>query len=132
MLTEQGILGRITEVSLTFSRVSTIINYDSSVGAYVERTGEVGIVSGDFERRKSGECVLEYLPFDTDVKVGDKVFSSGLGSVYPRDLYIGEVTEITGDPYDHTKIAIVKPASPMQKITKVMILTGYTVETEAE
>ena len=130
VVTEDGVVGRVTEVGLTFSRVSTVINYDASIGAYIERSGEVGIVSGDFELRRDGLCLLEYLPFDADVEVGDTVTSSGLGSVYPRGLVIGEVTEITGDEYNHVKVAVVKPAADLTKLTKVMILTDYTVETE--
>lgn len=132
VLTDSGVIGRVTEVGLTFCRVSTIINYDSSIGAYIERSGEVGLVSGDFERRRDGLCLLEYLPFDADVAVGDKIFSSGLGSVYPRDLYIGEVVEVTGDAYNHTKVALVKPSADLTNITKVMILTDYTVYTGEE
>ena len=128
VLTNYGIVGRVSEVGLTFCRVSTIINYDSSVGAYIERSGEVGIVSGYFDRRREGLCTLEYLPFDADVEVGDKVFSSGLGSVYPRGLFVGEVCEVTGDANNHTKIALIKPAADLENITKVMILTSYEVE----
>lgn len=130
VITADGVVGRITEVGLTFSRVSTIINYDSSIGAYIERSGEVGLVNGDFERRRDGNCVLEYIKFDADVTVGDRIYSSGLGSVYPRGLYVGEVTEITGDPYSHTKIAVVKPAADLENLTKVMIITGYETEKE--
>lgn len=132
VITNEGVVGRVTEVGLTFCRVSTIINYDSSIGAYVDRSAELGIVNGDFDMRGEGLCRLEYLKFDADVTVGDKVFSSGLGSVYPRGLFIGEVTEITGDEYNHTKIAVVKPAAPLDSLTKVMILTDYTVYTEEE
>lgn len=132
VVTNIGVVGRVTEVGLTFCRVSTIINYDSSIGAYIERSGEVGLISGDFERRRDGLCILEYLPFGADVEIGDKVYSSGLGSVYPRGLYVGEVVEITGDPYDHTKIAVVKPAADLENITKVMILTRYTTTVEEE
>lgn len=130
VVTDDGVVGRVTEVGLTFCRVSTIINYDSSIGAYVERSSALGLVSGDFELRRDGHCILEYLAFDADVAVGDKVYSSGLGSVYPRGLYIGEITEITGDEYNHTKIAVIKPAADLSELTRVMILTDYTVEVE--
>lgn len=130
VVTEDGVVGRVTEVGLTFSRVSTVINYDASIGAVVERSGEVGIVSGDFAMRRDGLCLLEYLPFNADVEIGDTVTSSGLGSVYPRGLVIGEVVDITGDEYNHVKVAVVKPAADLTNITKVMILTSYTVSTE--
>lgn len=130
VLTADGIVGRVTEVGRTYCRVSTILNYDSSIGAYIERSGEVGIVCGDFERREDGLCLLRYLPFDADVEVGDKVVSSGLGSVYPRGLVIGEVAYVTGDPYDHTKLAVVRPAADLAGLTRAMILTSYEVYTE--
>ena len=130
VLTAGGIVGRVTEVGATFCRVSTILSYDSSVGAYVERSGEVGIVCGDFTRGQSGECLLRYLPFDADVEVGDRILSSGLGSVYPRGLVIGEVTEVTGDAYDHTKVAVVRPAADLAGLSRVMILTDHAVYTE--
>ncbi len=130
VVTDDGVVGRVTEVGLTFCRVSTIINYDSSIGAYVSRSGAIGLVDGDFELRRDGLCRLEYLEFGADVAVGDKVYSSGLGSVYPRDLYIGEVTEITGDEYNHTKIAVISPAADLEKLSRVMILTDYTVYVE--
>lgn len=130
VITDDGIVGRVREVGLTFCRVSTVINYDSSIGAYIERSGEVGLVNGDYERRRDGNCVLEYLKFDADVEVGDRIYSSGLGSVYPRGLYIGEVTEVTGDAFSHTKIAVVKPAADLERLTKVMIITSYEVEVE--
>ena len=130
VVTSDGVVGRVTEVGLTFCRVSTIINYDSSIGAYVSRSGAIGLVDGDFDLRRDGLCRLEYLEFGADVEVGDKVYSSGLGSVYPRNLYIGEVVEITGDEYNHTKIAVIRPAADLEKLSKVMILTDYTVYVE--
>ena len=130
VLTADGVVGKVTEVGLTFCRVSTLINYDSSVGAYVERSGAVGLCDGSFERRETGECVLEYIDFDADVQVGDRICSSGLGSVYPRGLVLGTVTEVTGDAYRHAKIAVVKPAVDLSDISAVMILTSYTVDTE--
>ena len=127
VVTNGCIVGRVTEVGLTFCRVSTLISYDTSIGAYVERSGEVGIADGDFSLQKDGLCRLEYLAFDADVAVGDVVCSSGLGSVYPRGLTVGEVIEVTGDAFNHTKVAIIRPAADLTDISKVMILTDYTV-----
>ncbi|MBR5539280.1 MAG: rod shape-determining protein MreC [Clostridia bacterium] len=132
VVTEVGVVGRVTEVGLTFCRVSTIINYDSSVGAYDDRSGALGLVNGDFDLRRDGLCRLEYLRFDADIEIGDKIYSSGLGSVYPRGLYIGEITDITGDEYNHTKIAVIKPAASLDRLTKVMIMTDYSVSVEEE
>ena len=129
--TASGVVGKVTEVGLTFCRVSTILNYDSAVGAYVERSGAVGLVCGNFERKEDGTCELRYIRFDADIEVGDRVLSSGLGSVYPRGLVLGTVEELSGDPYDHTRIAVIRPAADLSDLERVMILTAFTVAEDA-
>ena len=131
VLTADGVVGKVTEVGLTFCRVSTILNYDSSVGAYVERSGAVGLVCGNFDRKAEGACELRYIRFDADIEVGDRVLSSGLGSVYPRGLLLGTVSALSGDAFDHTRIAVITPAADLAAVSRVMILTAFAA-TEAE
>jgi rod shape-determining protein MreC len=91
---EEGIVGYVTDVGLNWCMVSTIIETASSVGAYVPRSGETGIVSGDAALRQEGVCKITYLDPAADIAVGDTVLSSGNGSVYPADLLIGEVIAV--------------------------------------
>ena len=57
--------------------------------------------------------------------MGDKIYSSGIGSVYPADLLIGEVVEIGQDEYNRMVVATVKPAADFASLDWVMIVTGY-------
>ncbi len=123
--TADGIVGYVKEVGLNWCMVSTIIETATSVGAYVARSGEVGIVSGDYNKKNSGLCKLEYMDAEADLQVGDTVLSSGKGSVYPADLKIGTVTAIEKDAYSQTLVATVKPDVDFSNLKWVMIITGY-------
>jgi rod shape-determining protein MreC len=125
VITEDGIVGKITEVGLTWSKVTPITETRASVGAYVERSSEVGVVEGAYDMRSEGLCVMSYVEAEADIVVGDRILSSGLGSVYPRGLLIGEVTELKPDKYGRTVVATIKPAADLANLSKVMIVTDY-------
>lgn len=126
----KGIVGSVCEVGSTWCKVRVITEASSSIGAYVSRSGETGLIEGDISLKGTGECILNYLPADADIEVGDLIYTSGLGSVYPRGLLIGEVTEIKTDEYLRTKVAKVKCSVNFESLTYVMIVTDYDIYVE--
>ena len=125
VVTKDGIVGYVVEVGLNWCMVSTLIETATSVGAYIPRSEVVGIVSGDYSMRQQGTCKIGYIDAAADVEVGDTVYSSGTGSVYPADLKIGTVTSIEVDEYNRTLVATVTPAVDFSSLKWVMIITGY-------
>ena len=125
------IVGYVSEVGLTWCKVSTLIETATSVGAYVERSGEIGVVKGDYTLKNQGYCQMSYLSAESDIKVGDRIVSSGIGVVYPRGLLIGTVAEIVPDEASRTLSARIEPAVDLKDISRVMIVkdfAGYTEE----
>ena len=125
VITKDGIVGYVVEVGLNWCMVSTLIETATSVGAYIPRSEVVGIVSGDYSMRHEGTCKISYIDAEADVQVGDAVYSSGTGSVYPADLKIGTVTAIEVDEYNRTLVATVTPAVDFSSLKWVMVITGY-------
>ena len=125
VVTKEGSVGYVIEVGLNWSMVSTLIETATSVGAYIPRSEVVGIVSGDYSMRQQGTCKIGYIDAAADVVVGDTVYSSGTGSVYPADLKIGTVTAIDVDEYNRTLVATVTPAVDLSDLKWVMVITGY-------
>lgn len=125
VLTEDGIVGAVVEAGATWCRVETLIETASAVGAYVERSAQSGVVSGSFDLAAQGLCIMEYLPHDADIRVGDRVLTSGISSIYPAGLLVGEVTALTTDPYSQGLVATIQPAVDLTGLSKVMILTGF-------
>ena len=120
-----GLIGRITDAGATWSKACSIVDMDSSVGAYVERSRASGIVVGDYELGLRGLCKMAYMQSDADIEVGDRILTSGVGSVYPRGLIIGTVIEVQYDESLRTKYAVIRPYAEISGLTSVMVITSF-------
>lgn len=128
VITKEGIVGCVSEVGLTWCKVSTILKDARSVGVLAPRSGASGILSGEYTYRENGTCRLTFLDDDArsaDVRVGDRIETSGLGSVYPAGLTVGQVTDMRADAATRSLIATVKPTVDLSSLSYVMIITGY-------
>ena len=128
VITEDGVFGSVSECGIDWAKVVSIVETASAVSVYSERTGVTGVVSGDTELRTDGYCIMTYIASNADIKVGDKIFTSGNGGVYPAGLLIGEVSEISADETTRTLSAVIKPSVDFKNsedITKLMIVIGY-------
>lgn len=132
IITEEGLVGHITEVGATWSKAVLLTETASAVGGYIERSGVLGVVEGTYELRTEGVCRMVYIEPDSDIRVGDKVISSGVGGVYPRGLTIGKVTEIRVDEASRTLTATVEPAADLDSVSKLMIITEYSIFADRE
>ena len=128
VVTDQGTFGYVSECGLASAKVVSIIETSSSVSVYSERTGTTGVVEGDTSLRSKGYCVMTYIAANADIKVGDRIFTSGNGSIYPAGLLIGEVVQITADEVTRTLSAVIKPSvdlANVNDINNLMVVTGY-------
>lgn len=132
IITEEGLVGHITEVGATWSKAVIITETASAVGGYIERSGVLGVVEGTYELRTEGICRMVYIEPDSDIRVGDKVLSSGMGGVYPRGILIGRVSEISVDENTRTLTALIEPSADLDSISKLMIITEYSIVSERE
>jgi rod shape-determining protein MreC len=130
IITVGGLVGHITEVGTTWSKAVLLTETAAAVGGYTERTSALGVVEGTYELRTDGLCRMVYIEPDADIRVGDKVITSGIGGVYPRGIMIGKVTDILVDETTRTLTAIIEPSAELDNISKVMIITEYEIKSE--
>lgn len=127
IITDAGLVGYITEVGATWSKAVVLTETATAVGGYIERSGALGVVEGTYELRTEGLCRMVYIEAESDIRIGDKVITSGIGGVYPRGLLVGRVSAIEVDEASRTLTAIIEPAADLDSISKVMIVTEYGV-----
>lgn len=128
VITADGIVGCVSEVGLTWCKVSTILSDSRSVGVLAPRSGASGILTGEYSYRENGTCKLTFLDDDArsaDVVVGDSVETSGQGSIYPSGLKVGKVTKLTADPATRSMIATVETSVDFSDLDYVIIIKGY-------
>ncbi len=123
VVTPDGVVGRIEEVGLNWSKVMTVIDGRSGISSQIERTRDVGSVRGRMQSEPSDPLLdMDFLPIDTDIQVGDNVLTSGIGGIYPKGLTIGQVVEV-GQQGNQKKV-VVKSAVNFRNLEEVMVMTS--------
>ena len=100
------------------SKVLLVIDPQSRVDGYVQRTRARGTVRG----RATEEAEFEYVLREEDVQPGDLVLTSGLGGVYPKGLVVGRVARVRRKPYGLFQRAVVEPAVDFRKLEEVFVI----------
>src|SRR5215475_14138846 len=121
--TDEGLIGKITSVSDSVSVVLLISDENCRVAAKVEGSREQGIVSG--ERVTTGLTPvlnLNFLSKQADLKPGQKVYTSGVGGVFPSGLLIGSVKSFHVRELDGQ--AQITPAVDLSHLEDVFVVTG--------
>lgn len=134
VITADGVVGYISEAGLDWCKVTSITESTSKVGVYTDRSGVIGTVEGDPQLRAQGKCVMSY-DAEADIKVGDRVYTSGTGSIYPDGLLIGKIISVEADEATRKLIAVVETAvdfTAIEKLNSVMIIRGYVGHTDGE
>ena len=85
-----GLVGRVQDVGERVSRVMLLTDINSRLPILIERTRDQAILAGN----NSDQPDINYLPRDADIKVGDRVITSGIGGAFPAGLPVGEVADI--------------------------------------
>ncbi len=122
VVTNGGLVGRVTAVSPLTAQVDLITRDKSGVGGIVgEISGSnaLGVVSGT---SKTNVVEMRYVAGSIDVQVGQIVYTSGQDGIYPPGLKIGEIVEVvTGSATTPHKIFI-RPSSGIDSMQEVAVL----------
>ena len=112
-----GILGQVTAVQPITSTVLLITDPDHAIPVEVVRTGIRLIVYG-----RGNRLVLGNIPRSADIKVGDRVQTSGLGGRFPVGLPVGTITKLKLDDSRAFLEADLSPAAQPDRGHEVLLL----------
>lgn len=125
VITDNGLVGWISEVNVTTSKVTTLLSPDAKVGAMDQKSRDSGIATGSISLSDDGLLELAVISADNKIKPGDIVITTGVGGVYPPDIVIGKVTKLDYDEYDTTPYAVIKPYEDLKSVGDVVVITSF-------
>jgi len=125
VITDRGLVGRVSEVGDGWCRVLLIIDVSSSVNALTQSTRASGLVQGQVDGGSGWRLVMRSIPQQDVVSVGDTVFTSGLGGNFPRQLLIGQIVEAERKDYELYQTAIIQPTVDFDHLEAVLVVTGF-------
>lgn len=129
VLTDRGLVGRVTETAPHSSKIILITDPSSSVNALIQESRATGVVQGSIPQG----LVMRYILQTEEVKPGDLVLTSGLGGRFPTRLIVGQVTSVVKRDVELFQEAHIRPSVDFGRLEMVMVLTSfYPIEFEAE
>jgi rod shape-determining protein MreC len=113
-----GLVGKIFEVGEKTSIGHILFDQNFRVSAKVQRSGVKGIIgwtSGKYNEFRE-------VSNRSDVKVGDKIVTSGYSEIFPEGIFIGKVVSIEDTKRDLFMNVKVKPEIAFNKLEEVLII----------
>jgi rod shape-determining protein MreC len=123
VITDIGLVGIISEVAPTYSRVRTILSTEINIGVKTP-SGIVGIIENDFLYSTDRLCLMRYIKTDSGIREDDVIVTSG-GSVYPAGLIVGTVTEVFPADNGLSFHALIEPSEDILRVTDVFVITSF-------
>ena len=128
VIDDKGIVGQVTEVGTTNSRVLLIADVTHAIPVRSLRNDIRFIANGS---GSLNELYLEHVPHSVDIKVGDILVSSGLGKVFPEGYPVAQVTQVVRDESRPFAQVVVSPVAKLDRLRHLLLL-WYTKKTNAE
>lgn len=125
VITDDGLVGRITEVGLTFSKITTVLDPALHVGCYNARTRDMGTITGRIEAAEEGLCSMELVSRSSTAAKDDIIVTAGSTGLFPKDLVIGRIVSISTESDGKSMTAMIQPAADVEKVTNVLVITSF-------
>jgi rod shape-determining protein MreC len=120
VVTRQGLVGRLLNVTANASRVLLITDPSSAISTRLQTTRAEGSVVG-----QGSDLLMTFIPLDASVQQGDLVITSGLGGNLPSDIVIGQVTSVRQFEFELFQEAVVRSLNNFETLEIVLVVTNF-------
>lgn len=122
VVTEVGLVGRVTQVSATGAEVLLITDQNSAVNVRVlNDTREPGLVRGSL----SGELILDFVDINGVIGENQQVFTSGETQSFPPNLLVGQISSVRISPDELFQQANIRSLVDFDSLRLVLVITNF-------
>jgi rod shape-determining protein MreC len=115
----QGLVGRVSSVTVDASQVTLVTDQDSFVDAMVLPGGAQGLVAGSV----TGDLTMQYVDRSEKVQTGQVVVTSGMkGSIFTKGIPIGQVSAVAQQDVELYQSISVTPYVDFHTLDLVMVV----------
>ena len=112
------LVGQVTEVNESFSKVQSIIDPNSRVNALISESSVTGLVRGE----QGNGLIIDLLPQSEVIKQNQSVITSGLAGFFPNGLLIGQIEQVISLDVQISQMAKIKAAVNFKSLEKVFVI----------
>jgi len=119
VIDERGVVGQVTRVLPDMAEVTLITDRDQAVPVKVERSGVRSVLFGN----GTGHAPeLRFTSPSADLRVGDRLVTSGIDGTYPPGLAVAEIAEVDRDPGQMFARIACKPLAGIDRSEFLLVL----------
>ena len=123
VISPAGVVGRIILPTGRAAKVQLLIDRDAAAGAVTERSRAQGVVVGTGTSLR-----LDHVPGTADIKIGDRIVTSGIEGIYPKGFEIGQIESFDRRAGEYSAV-IIRPAVEFSSLESVLVvLTPPSIE----
>ena len=119
VIDEIGVVGQVTRVFPNMAEVTLITDKDHAVPVRIERSGVRSVFFGAGSGRPPE---LRFMAPSADIRVGDKLYTSGMDGTYPAGLAVAQVEAVDRDTGQMFARITCKPLSGVDRSQFLLVL----------
>lgn len=119
VIDSRGVMGQVIDVLPHTAVVMLVTDPSHAIPVTIARTGLRTVAYGS---RDGDELSLPNLPLAADVRVGDKLLTSGIGGGFPPGFPVGQIDEVAPASTGMFQVALARPAADIDRSTDVLLL----------
>lgn len=123
VIADGALVGIVTEVGKSWSKVKSIIDDTSSVSAMFIDSQDTCMVKGSQKNIENDYIDVAYISKDAKIKEGAELVTSNISSKYLEGISIGHVSDIKLDNTKLTKTAKLTPIVDFKHLQEVLVIT---------
>lgn len=120
VMSSEGIVGIVTNVSANFSSVMSVLHKDVRVNCQLKKDGSYGPLVWDGSDYRY--CLLTDIPTHAKMKPGDTVITSELSGIFPEGLVVGTIDSYERRQNEDFYTAKVRLSADMKKVNHVYVI----------
>lgn len=117
-----GLVGKVSEVGLSTSVVQPILDANLFAAARIENSRHEGLVTGKGNNEESLSMAYVKKSAQKEIHEGDLVVTAGIDSLYPADLLIGRIKDISSKEYQTSLDIDLEPVLDFDRLEYLNIL----------
>ena len=122
VMSSEGIVGRVTDVSRKFATVMSLLHKDSKINCELKKDNTYGPLSWDGSDYRY--CIMGDIPQHVKMKPGDTVITSELSGIFPEGLMVGTIVKFDRRQNETFYTAKLKLSADLKKVNHVYVITN--------
>lgn len=121
VVTDDGLVGRVNEVTANTARVQLITDPASAVNVQLQSSRTDGLLAA----QPNGELWVELIDQNANIEPGELALTSGLGGAFPADIPVGHVVSVRRRDFELFQRAVIQPTVNFDELEIVLLVTNF-------